>query len=257
MKTPGIVNAIGQIDDNLINGALKAEKKNTNTKWVSLAAGFAVLLISLFVFTIFFGDENTTVSVSSENATTVLTTITTDLPGTTYSTESVYITEPDSTIATTVSTVQTPATSPTTQPATETAFSEAYFYSVSAGEFSSYISGKVIAEEKIGNKYCDVSVEGGWKNNNNEWLTNETLRAEVYLINGVEKEIAVALKFLDKGDALTTTHYYVITNPTADLTAVKDYVIISVQPNNYGGEDQEDNISEEFIVEYTSKASNG
>ena len=139
--------------------------------------------------------------------------------------------------------------------------SEAYFYNVSDGIFSNYIiCGKVISEDKIDSKIDDVSVSAGWKNNANEWLTTETLRAEVYLISDISKDVAVALKFIDKGDALTTTHYYVIMNPEADLTSVKEYLIAPIKPNNIGdeavGEIVENELAGEYVVEYTSQANN-
>ena len=58
----------------------------------------------------------------------------------------------------------------------------------------------------------------------------------MYEITGIDGGIAVALKFIDQGEAVTTTHYYVIMNPTADLTAVEDYVIAPITPNNPGDE---------------------
>ena len=103
---------------------------------------------------------------------------------------------------------------------------ESYVYRVEEGVYSAYASGKVIEESRIGEKLEDVSVMGGWRNNSDgTWISQEQLRAEVYAIRDISREVAVALKFLDQGDALTTTHYYVILNPAADLTAVADYVI--------------------------------
>lgn len=103
---------------------------------------------------------------------------------------------------------------------------ESYVYRVEEGVYSAYASGKVIEESRIGEKLEDVSVMGGWRNNSDgTWISQEQLRAEVYAIRDISHEVAVALKFLDQGDALTTTHYYVILNPAADLTAVADYVI--------------------------------
>jgi hypothetical protein len=103
---------------------------------------------------------------------------------------------------------------------------ESYVYRVEEGVYSAYASGKVIEESRIGEKLEDVSVMGGWRNNSDgTWISQEQLRAEVYAIRDISHEVAVALKFLDQGDALTTTHYYVIMNPAADLTAVADYVI--------------------------------
>lgn len=119
----------------------------------------------------------------------------------------------------------------------EYTYEKGYFYAVDEGAYSTYVGGKVIAEDKIGNKIADVSVTAGWKDDAGEWTsTTEKLRGEVYVINGVSNDVAVALKFLDKGEAVTTTHYYVIMNPTADLTPVKDYIITSITPNNPGDE---------------------
>lgn len=114
-------------------------------------------------------------------------------------------------------------------------YEKGYVYNVDGGAYSTYVGGKVIAEDKIGNKIADVSVTAGWKNDACEWTSaTEKLRGEVYVISGVSDDIAVALKFIDKGEAVTTTHYYVIMNPNADLTPVKDYIIAPIVPNNPG-----------------------
>ena len=119
---------------------------------------------------------------------------------------------------------------------TEYKYESGYFYHIDEGAFSAYVGGKVIAEEKLSGKIDDVSVTAGWKNAAGEWLSNEKLRGEVYLIDGVSSDIAVALKFLDKGEAVTTAHYYVILNPNADLSIVEEYVIAPMVPNNPGDE---------------------
>ncbi len=85
-----------------------------------------------------------------------------------------------------------------------------YDYKINDGEFADYIGGEVISEGMIGNKIDTVTVTAGWKNDVGKWLSTETLSADVYEIEGVPKEIKVALKFKDKGEALTTTHYYQI-----------------------------------------------
>ena len=119
----------------------------------------------------------------------------------------------------------------------ENAYEKGYFYSVDEDSYSTYVGGKVIAEDKIGDRIGDVSVTAGWTNKDGEWISEtEKLRGEVYAINGVSNDVAVALKFIDKGDAVTTTHYYVIMNPNADLTAVEDYIINPAVPNNPGDE---------------------
>lgn len=121
-------------------------------------------------------------------------------------------------------------------PTIEYQYNSGYFYSIDSGVFSTYVGGKVIAENKIGSKVEDVAITAGWRNASNEWTTNESLRGEVYLIDGVSSDIAVALKFLDKGEAVTTTHYYVILNPKADLSVVEEYVIVPIVPNSPGHE---------------------
>ena len=119
---------------------------------------------------------------------------------------------------------------------TESMYELGYFYHIDEGSFSTYVGGKVIAEEKLGGKIDDVSVTAGWRNEAGEWLSNENLRGEIYLIDGVSSDVAVALKFIDKGEAVTTTHYYVILNPNADVSIVEEYVIAPIVPNNPGDE---------------------
>ena len=58
----------------------------------------------------------------------------------------------------------------------------------------------------------------------------------MYEITGIDSGIAVALKFIDQGEAVTTTHYYVMMNPTADLGIVEEYVREPVAQNNPGDE---------------------
>ena len=272
MKTPRIVNAIGHIDDDLINSAIKSKKvakKNIWIKWTSLVASFATIIIVVAVAVpTLFGDGNTTLPVVSGDNTTInnsesATPTTNDngattAPAVNQDTTHINNAEPTTSGGNDNTTTATNNDS-TTQPAigNESAFSETYVYNVSDGKFSTYVSGKVISEDKIDYKIADVSVAAGWKNSFDELLTTETLRAEVYLIKGISKDVAVALKFIDKGDALTTTHYYVIMNPDADLTSLKEYLIAPLEPNNNGdevaGEIVGNELAEEYVVEYTSQ----
>ncbi|MBR6825305.1 MAG: DUF3021 domain-containing protein [Oscillospiraceae bacterium] len=142
---------------------------------------------------------------------------------------------------------------PTTE-ATETHFTERYLYFVDKGPFAAYVGGKVIAEERLGDKLEEVTLTAGWQNNQYEWLTQESLRGELYLIRDVPKEVAVALKFLDKGDALTTTHYYVLLNPEADLTPVEEYVIGLSMPRNAT---EDPNTEDEYAIGFTSSSNSG
>ena len=116
-------------------------------------------------------------------------------------------------------------------------YESGYFYQINEGAYSTYVGGKVIAEDKLGNKIADVNLTAGWKDDKGEWTSEtEALRGELYAITGVSNDVAVALKFIDKGEAVTTTHYYVIMNPSADLSPVEDYIITPITPNNSGDE---------------------
>ena len=94
----------------------------------------------------------------------------------------------------------------------------------------------MIDAEKVVTKLESVTVTGGWKNEASEWISTEALNAEVYEITGIDSGIAVALKFIDPGEAVTTTHYYVMMNPAADLSIVEEYVRDPIVPNNPGDE---------------------
>ena len=156
----------------------------------------------------------------------------------------------------------TTSTAPNTEISkAENALEKYYAYGINEGKFSTYIGGKVIAEEKVGNKISNVAVTAGWKNSADEWISTENLNAEVYALDGISDDIAVALKFVDKGEAITTTHYYVIMNPNADLTVVKDYVIAPITSvNNVGDEvtheDGSTSNGDETVTVTTSTAPN-
>lgn len=253
MKTPRIVNSVGHIDDDLITETVKSEKsskKNIWIKWTSLAACFAVVLIVAVVAgPIMSGNRNIAPSVDSGNTNPVIdygtTNTSSNIEGTSAQAN---IKEPDISVSNEENTssesnnetnppVQNEETHPavnnkTTQPITANEFSgykKSYFYKVDDDNFSSYIGGKVINKDKLGEKISDVTVTAGWETWVGEKLTEtvstENLRGEVYSIDGVSNDVAVALKFIDKGEAVTTTHYYVILNPDADLSSVKEYII--------------------------------
>ncbi len=107
------------------------------------------------------------------------------------------------------SSVTSPAIEATTE-APEAAFYEAYCYSLDNSEYSDYISGKVITPDKVGEKIGDATVTAGWTYADGTMPVTEQL---------------ICIKFLDKGEALTTDHYYVQYNGFADLSAVADYII--------------------------------
>lgn len=244
MKTPRIVNSVGHIDDDLITDAVKSEKsskKNVWIKWTSLAACFAlVLIVAVAAGPVMSENRNIAPSVDLGNINPVIDNSDTNTSSNIEETSAQPKTE-ENNISVSNEGI-TPSenndeTNPavnneTTQSVTYNEFSgykKSYFYKVDEGDFSTYIGGKVINKDKLGEKISDVTVTAGWETwvggNLTETVSTENLRAEVYSIDGVSNDVAVALKFIDKGEAVTTTHYYVILNPDADLSAVKDYII--------------------------------
>ncbi|MBR5721356.1 MAG: hypothetical protein IKX78_02600 [Clostridia bacterium] len=187
---------IGEIDDTLIEGAEKEEKKMNKksswVKWVAVAAALVALTVTA-VFTLPMMFKTT---------------------------------EP-------VTTPGTPSVSGETDgnvTEKENSFEKGYTYSVDTGKYASYIEGKVIKDEKVGEKLDTVTVTAGWADKDGNLLTEEHADAEIYEITGVSADTAVAIKFLNKLEAQLTTCYYVIMNPNADLTPVQPYVITYDNP---------------------------
>lgn len=108
-----------------------------------------------------------------------------------------------------------------------------YMYSIIEDDFSTYVSGKIIDESKIGERIEEMAVTAGLRNNDEEfWITQETLRAEIYSIDGVSKNVAVALKAID--EVTDQSLYYVLVNPNTDYTEVEKYItyapVVGVSP---------------------------
>ena len=106
----------------------------------------------------------------------------------------------------------------------ETAPDREYRWRVEDGRYAAYVPGRVIEEARVGERLGAVTVTAGWTARG-EAVTAERLRAEVCAIRGVDADVAVCVRFLDPGDALTTTHYYTLLNPAADTTPVQAYRI--------------------------------
>ena len=209
MKTPRIVNAIGHIDDELVSGATRAKavKKNAWIKWGSVAACFVLMFATMLTVMPMLFEE--------------------DVPPNNDSVGN----EGDSAIVT-----PNNGTGDTSEG--EFQLESYYDFEINSDTFTPYIRGKVIGVEKVGSKLESVTVTGGWKNAAGKWISTEALNAELYEITGVDSGIAVALKFIDQGEGATTTLYYVMINPNADLSDVEEYVRDPIDPNNPGDEDE-------------------
>ena len=122
----------------------------------------------------------------------------------------------------------------------ENALESRYKYAVDDGKFSTYEMGRGINAAKVGQKIYDVTVTAGWYYYlNDKWDAKEHARAEIYEINGISEDTAVAIKFLDELEAEVTDFYYVIINPDADNTSVSQYVINPLPAEDLDGEIQE------------------
>lgn len=118
----------------------------------------------------------------------------------------------------------------------EGVFEKGYTYSVDEGRYASYVKGKVIADKYVGGKLEDVTVTAGWVDADGKMLSEEHARAEIYEIEGVSPDTAVAIRFIDELEAQVTTMYYVIMSPEADLTPVQSYIITYTPLEQYDGE---------------------
>ena len=212
MKTPRIVNAVGHIDDDLVSGANRAKvvKKNAWLKWGSIAACFVVMLAALLAVMPMLFEKDSLIITSDNNSVG---------------------NEGNSTVVPPNNGVNGDGNGEV-----EVELESYYDYGINSGAFATYINGKVIDAEKIGAKLESVTVTGGWKNEAGEWISTEALNAEVYAIEGISSDVAVALKFINQGEGVTTTHYYVMMNPAADLSIVAEYVREPIVQNNPGDE---------------------
>ena len=108
----------------------------------------------------------------------------------------------------------------------ETAFEKQYVYRLTDPVYAGYTPGKVIAPEKVGEKLADATATAGWTYADGTEAAREELRCEVFRITGVDPAVAVCVRFLDKGEALTTDHYYVQYDPAAEgIAKISEYII--------------------------------
>ena len=89
--------------------------------------------------------------------------------------------------------------------------------------YQSYIPSRVCTEDHLGDLLLETEASAYWENNSSGEFVRESeeeiLRTRIYACKGIDPERAVILQFLDKGEALTTDHYYVYLNPEAAFPA--------------------------------------
>ena len=110
------------------------------------------------------------------------------------------------------------ATAPCTTVSGEVRLEKEYRTRIEDSVYQSYQAAQVCEAQYVGDLLGTVTVEAGWQNGAGEYLGQpEQLKAQVYSLKPVGPETAVCLKFLDKGEALTTEHYYVYHAPDSSL----------------------------------------
>ncbi len=106
----------------------------------------------------------------------------------------------------------------------ETALASAWYYDIQDSPYSSYMCGRTIEEDIVGNKIGEVTVKQylhDYIKNKNEKVAYK--KAEIYEIKGVSSEVAVCLRYLEKSDVSKENCYYRYLNPSIDAAFVTEY----------------------------------
>ena len=127
-----------------------------------------------------------------------------------------------------------PTTDAPTNPKDEAVFYLRYTYFIVDSAYSAYRPGKVVNEEMVGDRLEAAVATGVYVFSDGRTEEDETLRCEIFALTGVAPEVAVCVRFIDKGKGLTTDHYYLMYHPAADTSAIEAYLI--PEPS-YSGEE--------------------
>lgn len=125
-----------------------------------------------------------------------------------------------------------PATDMPTNPKDEAVFYLRYTYFIVDSAYSAYRPGKVVSEEMVGERLEDAAATGVYVFADGRTEEDETLRCKIFALTGVDPGIAVCVRFIDKGKGLTTDHYYLLYNPSADTSAIEAYLIPPTEASN-------------------------
>lgn len=103
----------------------------------------------------------------------------------------------------------------------DNAFYQLYTYVIVDSAFSDYRLGKVVGEEMVGERLEDAAAAGVYVQSDGTMQEDETLRCEIFDLTGVDPEIAVCVRFIDRGKGLSTDRYYLLYPPGADMSAIE------------------------------------
>jgi hypothetical protein len=224
----GIVSASGKFSE--VESSIKADRKRIRQRFTAIGIA-AVICIAVFgavksmpqFFKVFLPSDTTTVqtpvvippasapsqtvptySATTENGTETAAPI----PGTTNGSEA----------------ETTTTTDPPTAPEDEVVYHLLYTYTIVSSAFSDYRLGKSVGEEMVGQHLEDAAATGVYVHADGTVQEDETLRCEIFALTGVDPEIAVCVRFIDRGKGLKTDRLYLLYHPDADLSSIEAYL---------------------------------
>lgn len=107
--------------------------------------------------------------------------------------------------------------------ASEGVLVEAWLRNISSEGYERYESRHTIAPEYVGEKLGDVEVYNRLYRYLDDTVSGEEyLDAEIFRIKGVDPAASFCLRYIEQGEALTTTHYYVFSNQDASYRDLDD-----------------------------------
>jgi hypothetical protein len=210
MKKEKLTTALNGIDEKYVEKASSFRKKKLAlpvTKWGALAASLAIVIAGTALI----------LPRIDPSLPPVVNETTTEKK---YQNETFEQTEASTVLASST----TMAYASTTFATGEMGWREQYIARIAEGAYKNYVPMRALAlyEAPMGEKLEEnITVYGFWSTNDKDYFDAddytgkeniESLRAEVYALKGVSPDVAVLVKYLDKGDALTTEHYYVFVN---------------------------------------------
>ncbi|MBQ8497351.1 MAG: hypothetical protein IJ489_07875 [Clostridia bacterium] len=207
MKKEKISNALNGIDESYVEKAANYKKKKAFmpiVKWGTLAASLAIVIAGTALIMPFL-DTSVPPIITEE---------------TTSGTENLSESSTERATYTTTTTYWATTYATGTH---ETIYYEQYFARITEGTYKNYAPMKALQRYEIllGEKIEDVTIRGFWSTNDKTFFEEsdytgkeeiEYLRAEIYAFENISPDVAVLVKYLDKGEALTTDHYYVFVN---------------------------------------------
>ncbi len=106
---------------------------------------------------------------------------------------------------------------------------EKSFAEIETKKYAKYDLGNAFPLEKndefFGERLDEIKVRTGWYVYYNDTERDVvTVKAEVYEIKGVSTDAAVAVKYLEKGTAKTTEHFYAALNTEYEFTTLADFL---------------------------------